>query len=328
MAGLDKPDQIRQRLLASGRDMLAPEGGAVVTVNRSGTAYTVDNSLGWVKEFEGRAVAMLEDTWTAFLLKQEGTAILMDDIHGGGHRRPIVVLDEGPARAESLLAVALRSRNEVLGAIILTGRRGAFDSTAHRVMTILANQAAGALRSGQLLEEMRDTAMRDGLTGLYNRRAFDEHLKQAIGREGRHDGGRFALLLIDIDHFKKLNDTFGHPAGDAALRHTAALLHGHLRTADQDARFGGEEFAVIVAGADEAGALHLAERVRHGIEKGQVIFDGARLAVTVSIGVAVWPRDGESGGELVAAADRALYAAKQGGRNRVIVATAAPAPAS
>ena len=328
MAGLDKPDQIRQRLLASARDMLAPEGGAVVTVNRSGTAYTVDNSLGWVREFEGRPVALLEDTWTAWLLKQEDTALLMDDIHGGGHRRPIVVLDEGSARAESLLAVALRSRNEVLGAIVLTGRRGAFDSTAHRVLTILANQAAGALRSGQLLEEMRDTAMRDGLTGLYNRRAFDEHLKQAIGREGRHDGGRFALLLIDIDHFKKLNDTFGHPAGDAALRHTAALLHGHLRTADQDARFGGEEFAVIVAGADEAGALHLAERVRHGIEKGQVIFDGARLAVTVSIGVAVWPRDGESGGALVAAADRALYAAKQGGRNRVMVAAAAPAPAS
>ena len=140
--------------------------------------------------------------------------------------------------------------------------------------------------------------MRDGLTGLYNRRAFDEHLKQAIGREGRQEGGRFALLLIDIDHFKKLNDTFGHPAGDAALRHTATLLHGHLRTADQDARFGGEEFAVIVAGADEAGALHLAERVRHGIEKGQLIFDGARLAVTVSIGVAVWPRDGASGPEL------------------------------
>jgi len=317
MAGLDKPALIRERLLVSAREMLAPEGGAVVTVNRSGTAYTVDNSLGWVKEFEGRPVALLEDTWTAWLLKQEDTALLMDDIHGGGQRRPILVLDEGSARAESLLAVALRSRNEVLGAIVLTGPRGAFDSSFLRVLTVLANQAAGALRSGQLLEEMRDTAMRDGLTGLYNRRAFDEHLKQAIGREGRQDGGRFALLLIDIDHFKKLNDTFGHPAGDAALRHTAALLHGHLRAADQDARFGGEEFAVIVAGADEAGAMHLAERVRHGIEKGQVIFDGARLAVTVSIGVAVWPRDGESGGELVAAADRALYGAKQAGRNRV-----------
>jgi diguanylate cyclase (GGDEF)-like protein len=324
MAGLEDPVLVRARLLACARELLAPEGGAVVTVNPSGTGYSVDNSLGWVQEFEGRQVALLEDTWTAWMLKQEDTALLMDDVHGGGgQRRPILVLDEGSARAESLLAVALRSRNEVLGAVVLTGRRGAFDSTGQRVLTVLANQAAGALRVGQLIQQAQDTAMRDGLTGLYNRRAFDEHLKQAIAREGRQEGGRFALLLIDIDHFKKLNDTFGHPAGDAALRHTAGLLHGHLRTADQDARFGGEEFAVIVAGADEAGALHLAERVRHGIEKGQVIFDGARLSVTVSVGAAVWPRDGATGPELVVAADRALYAAKQAGRNRVVVATAA-----
>jgi len=325
IADLDKPDDIRRRLLDSARNLLSPEGGAVVTLDPHGTAYSVDNSLGWMMEFEGRRVARLEDTWTAWLLKKEDTnALLMDDVHGGGHRRPILVLDEGSSRAESLLAVPLRVRNEVLGAIVLTGRRGAFDSTGQRVLTILANQAAGSLWAGQLIEQERETAMRDGLTGLYNRRAFDEHLKQAIGREDRRDGGRFALLLIDIDHFKKLNDTFGHLAGDAALRHTAALLKGHLRSGDQDARFGGEEFAVIMAGADEAGALHLAERIRRGIEKGQLIFDGARLSVTVSVGAAVWPRDGASGPELVAAADRALYSAKQGGRNRVVVATAAP----
>ena len=103
-------------------------------------------------------------------LKQEDAALLMDDVHGGGHRRPILV-DEGSSRAESLLAVALRSRNEVLGAVVLTGRRGAFDSTGQRVLTVLANQAAGALRVGQLIEQTKDTAMRDGLTGLYNRRS-------------------------------------------------------------------------------------------------------------------------------------------------------------
>ena len=328
MAGLSEVDKVRQRLLASARELLAPEGGAVVTVNSTGTAYSVDNSLGWVKEgeFEGRQVALLEETWTAWLLKQEDPAVLLDDLHGGTKRRPILVLDEGSGRAESILAVALRSSNEVLGAIVLTGKRGAFDSTGQRVLTVLANQAAGALRVGQLLQQAKDTALRDGLTGLYNRRAFDEHLKQAIGREGRQEGGKFALLLLDIDHFKKLNDTYGHPAGDAALRHTASLLHGHLRSADQDARFGGEEFAVIVAGAGEAGASNMAERIRHGIEKGQVIFDGARLAVTVSIGVAVWPRDGASGPELVVSADRALYAAKQAGRNRVVVAAPGVAP--
>ena len=320
IAGLDQPAQIRQRLLACARDLLAPEGGAVVTINPSGTAYSVDNSLGWVEGFEGRQVALLEETWTAWMLKQDDPALLLDDVHGSGSkRRPILVLDEGSGRAESILAVALRSRNEVLGAIVLTGRKGGFDSTGQRVLTILANQAAGALRVGQLIQQANDTAMRDGLTGLYNRRAFDKHLEENIGREGRISG-RFALVLLDIDHFKKLNDTFGHPAGDATLRHISKVMAAHLRAADQAARFGGEEFALILPGTEETGALQLAERVRAAIEKSHLVFDAARLAVTVSLGVAVWPRDGEPKADLIAAADRALYAAKQAGRNRVMVA--------
>jgi diguanylate cyclase (GGDEF)-like protein len=319
MAGLDDPVQVRQRLLGCARDLLAPEGGAVVTINPAGTGYSVDNSLGWVQEFEGRRVALLEDTWTAWLLKQDDPGLLLDDVHGGARRRPILVLDEGSSRAESLLAVALRSSNEVLGAIVLTGRRGAFDSTGQRVLTILANQAAGALRVKQLIQQAKDTAMRDGLTGLYNRRAFDEHLAEAIAREDRQQG-RFALVLLDIDHFKKLNDTFGHPAGDATLRHTSKVIAAHLRGSDQAARFGGEEFALILPATEEPGAVQLAERVRAAVEKSPLVHEGARLGVTVSLGVAIWPRHGPGKGDIVAAADRALYAAKQGGRNRVEVA--------
>ena len=323
MAGLDEPELVRQKLLASARDLLSPDGGAVVTINAAGTGYSIDNSLGWVQEFEGRRVALLEDTWTAWLLKQDDPGILLDDVHGGAKRRPILVLDEGSSRAESLLAVALRSGKDVLGAIVLTGRRGAFASTGQRILTILANQAAGTLRVRQLVQEARDTAMRDGLTALYNRRAFEKHLEEAISRENR-SSGRFALVLLDIDHFKKLNDTFGHPAGDATLRHAGKVMSAHLRTSDQAARFGGEEFALILPATDEAGAVLLAERVRGAIEKTPLVFEGAKLQVTISLGVAVWPRDGEGKGEIVAAADRALYAAKQGGRNRVEVAKPQP----
>ena len=319
MAGLDDPVLIRQKLLASARDLLFAEGGAVVTVNAQGTGYSVDNSLGWVQEFEGRRVALLEDTWTAWLLKQDDPSLLLDDIHGTAKRRPIFVLDEGSSRGESLLAVGLRSGKDVLGAMVLSGRRGAFGSTEQRVLTIIANQAAGTLRVRQLVQEARDTAMRDGLTALYNRRAFDKHLEEAISRENRQNG-KFALILLDIDHFKKLNDTFGHPAGDATLRHTSKVMIAHLRTSDQAARFGGEEFALILPATEEAGAVLLAERVRGAIETSPLVFEGAKLGVTVSLGVAVWPRDGEGKGEIVAAADRALYAAKQGGRNRVEVA--------
>jgi diguanylate cyclase (GGDEF)-like protein len=174
-----------------------------------------------------------------------------------------------------------------------------------------------------MIDHARDVASHDGLTSLYNRRAFNDFLERAVAREDRQ-GGHFALLLLDIDRFKKLNDTYGHPAGDAALRHTAQLLTHQLRKSDLAARFGGEEFAVLLASTDHAGAQHLAEKVRAEVEHGRLVYDGARLGVTVSIGVAVWPADGREPGALVAAADRALYAAKESGRNRVVSASTAP----
>jgi diguanylate cyclase (GGDEF)-like protein len=149
-----------------------------------------------------------------------------------------------------------------------------------------------------------------------------------VAREERRSGGSFALLMVDLDHFKKLNDTFGHPAGDAALKHAALTLRESIRKNDLVARYGGEEFTVILDGADLVKAGELAERVRTALAKGQIVFEGARLAVTASIGLAVWPGDGREAAALLAAADRALYAAKQAGRNRVVSAgsLAAAAP--
>src|SRR6185503_11249199 len=168
--------------------------------------------------------------------------------------------------------------------------------------------------------------VRDGLTGLYNRRAFDEMLGREMARHERQSG-RMALLLLDIDHFKSLNDTLGHLAGDAALRHVARVVLQALRKGDLPARYGGEEFAAILPATDESGALKLAERVRKALEAGQTVFEGARIAVTASFGTAVWPADGQEIDSLVAAADRALYAAKEAGRNRVVAASALRGPA-
>ena len=161
-----------------------------------------------------------------------------------------------------------------------------------------------------------ELAARDGLTGLYNRRAFDDHLARPVAREERQ-GGRFALLLLDIDHFKKLNDTFGHPAGDAALKHTARVLERHLRQGDEAGALRRRGVRGHPPGR-RRGRGRAAGRARaRRLEGSQVVFEGARLAVTVSVGVAVWPEDGREIEALLAAADRALYAAKQDGRNRV-----------
>lgn len=323
LAAQENVGPVHKLLLRSAGDLVPFEAGAVVMKDSQHTRYTIAATEGWAKEFKGREVGLVERTWAAWVLRNREEACLLDDLAGQQDSMPILVLDEGGSRAESLLAVPLRVRNKTLGALILLGRRGSFGASTARVLGTLANQAAATLSVIQLKELHKQRSVRDVLTGLYNRREFNRLLEQAIGREDRQKG-RFALLLLDIDHFKKLNDTFGHPAGDAALKNTAQVIETRLRKGDQAARFGGEEFVAILPGADEAGALHLADRIRSAVQQAELAFEGARLAVTISLGVAVWPQDGQDEDTLLAAADRALYAAKQAGRNRVVAASTLP----
>jgi diguanylate cyclase (GGDEF)-like protein len=324
IADINDAFSLQRRLLDASAELVPSGGSAVVTIDESRTRYHVDVATGWAEVFQGREVGLPERTWAGWILRSAEEPYLLDNIATHRDRMPILVLDEGAGHAESFLAVPLRARGDTLGALILTGRKGAIDATANRVIGILANQAAATLSLIQEKERAKKQAIRDGLTNLYNRREFNKLLTQAAGRADRGQGG-FSLLLLDIDHFKKLNDTFGHPAGDAALRNVARVLEPLLRSADLAARYGGEEFAAILSGTDEAGALHTAERVRAALEKSQVIYEGARLVLTASIGLAVWPADGKTEATILAAADRALYAAKQGGRNRVVAASTLPA---
>ena len=272
----------RTILLNSALELLpAAEAGAVLLVDNPLTRYRIDQGHGWVTAFEGREVAVTERTWASWVLLSAQEAFLLDDVAGRSERMPLLVLDEGWGRAESLLAIPLKAQQQTLGAVVLTGRRGAFDASAQRVLNILANHAAAVLLSHRAQEELKHQAVRDGLTGLYNRREFGKLLGQAIARGGRLQG-TFALLLFDIDHFKKLNDTYGHPAGDAALRNTAQVFERHMREDDQAARYGGEEFAAILPGADLAGAVRLAERVREAIEGSRVWSSRARASTSPS----------------------------------------------
>ena len=315
-----KPVEVRSLLLGAAEELVPFDGAAFLMLDEQRTRYEIEEAHGWAKEFEGRKVALLpekgvSDTWAAYALRSFDGQHMLDDVGS----MPILVLDEGRARAASLLYQPLRAANQTIGALLLTGARGAFDVRSGRILGLLANQVAATRHHIQLFEREKSQAVRDGLTHLYNRRAFAERLAQARAGEERR-GGAFSLLLFDLDHFKKLNDTYGHPAGDAALRNTARILERHSRAEDVPARYGGEEFALILQGADEAGALRLAERIRKTLEKDELVFEGARIKVTASIGVAQWPRDGREAEALIAAADRALYAAKQGGRNRVVSA--------
>jgi two-component system cell cycle response regulator len=173
-------------------------------------------------------------------------------------------------------------------------------------------------RQEGLLRKLYESSTRDALTGAYNRRHFEDRLRAEIAFAVRHatDCG---LLLLDLDHFKRVNDTHGHPAGDEVLRHLSAIAGHTLRTEDVFARFGGEEFAVILRGASTRGAGRLAERLREALAEQHARYEGREIPVTLSAGCAALscctkptPED------LVAVADRRLYLAKKAGRNRVV----------
>jgi two-component system cell cycle response regulator len=167
-------------------------------------------------------------------------------------------------------------------------------------------------------EQMYESALRDALTKAYNKRYFADRLDGEFRFARRHDTS-MALLMLDIDHFKKINDTYGHPAGDAVLVAVADALTRSVRNEDVVARYGGEEFAIILRSINVEGGRMLGERLRRMIELLQVDVGGPQpLKVTVSVGVAAFPESNvQNGVELVEAADTALYRAKNGGRNRI-----------
>lgn len=163
-------------------------------------------------------------------------------------------------------------------------------------------------------------ATTDALTGLGNRRLFDSSLGSEFSRARRY-GRALSLVILDIDHFKSINDTYGHPGGDAALKLLGRLIMSHIREQDTAYRYGGEEIAILAPEVEAAGAQFMAERLRAVIERSSLKHQGRTIAFTASFGVAAWTEDMPDARALVAAADAALYRAKDTGRNRVAVAS-------
>ena len=163
-------------------------------------------------------------------------------------------------------------------------------------------------------------AIHDSLTGLFNRAYLDDALPRELARCGR-DGSTIALLILDVDYFKNVNDTYGHDTGDLVLREVSRLVRGIVRAGDIPCRFGGDEIVAVMPGAPESEVAGVAERIRQRVSEERFGDENVQLAVTVSVGFAIYPAHAESSAELFRAADRALYAAKDAGRNRTMSAT-------
>lgn len=193
----------------------------------------------------------------------------------------------------------------------------AFSAKELDLLTKVTEQLGRLIYRILLDKETKAMATKDPLTGLYNRGVFKEKLAQEIRRADRF-GSPLALLVADLDHFKKINDNYGHLAGDETLRQIAALIKDSVRKNDTPCRYGGEEFVIILPLASVTDALAIAERLRERVEQYQIRFENFRIQITISIGIAVY--QGESAADFFEKADRATYSSKIKGRNRVSLA--------
>lgn len=216
----------------------------------------------------------------------------------------------------SVAIMPLVRSGRVLGALVIEADApGALTLEEARPLAVLGAVVAGSLELAWSYEEVDQRARTDTLTGLYNRMHFGEQLERMLKEADRN--GPLSLVLIDIDHFKQVNDGWGHEAGDAVLRHLARIVQAEVRTVDVCVRLGGEELAVLMGQTDSGRALEVAERLRSRIEATVVRHGGAEIAVTASFGVATYPETVTVRDRLFPSADEALYAAKREGRNCV-----------
>jgi len=224
--------------------------------------------------------------------------------------------------SSSQMCIPLISFGQALGLLVLdSDKKNAFNANDIQPLESVADICATAIQNAYYVDRVKQLAYLDGLTAIFNRRFFEMRIAEEIERARRLQSG-LGVLMIDIDHFKRLNDEFGHLLGDEVLRQVSSILHQQVRKIDVVCRYGGEEFAILLSQTTPQHSLAIADKLRRIVETWQ--FPGVARPVTISAGAANYPEHGLTRDELVQAADAGLYAAKQAGRNRVCLAPDAP----
>jgi two-component system cell cycle response regulator len=250
---------------------------------------------------------------SSFLLARESfPKMKLREINGYRH---LGLFTPGQARVPGNYPAVVEIAGDGMKIVIYCGEEGEGKAT-HNVLTGVAESLTTALRNAREHDRVKELSIRDSLTGLYNRRVLEEIL--AV-EESKRSPAPLAILLIDVDDFKAINDTFGHPAGDRVLSVLGKLLQDNCRRENIIARYGGEEFAVLLTntGLTQAAALQTAERLRNALGAQDFAFSGRKVRLTVSIGVAYSTGKSAVPESILAWADQALYQAKRSGKNRV-----------
>jgi diguanylate cyclase (GGDEF)-like protein len=262
-------------------------------------------SLEWAQSYEAGLERLLNGEYAACLLdfqlgERDGLTLIREAVSKGCHV-PIIFLTAETSEGVDIQAMDAGALDYLV--------KGEINTRS------LERSLRYALKLGETLGKLHRLATRDELTGLLNRREFDRILAEEEERSRRF-GRSLGLLMLDLDHFKKVNDTYGHPAGDAVIKAAAARIAGCVRTVDRVARYGGEEFAVMLAEVDGRVTFEAAQRIVKAVGAEPVVLpDGLNLSVTASAGSACFPNDGETSKRLILVADQALYRAKADGRN-------------
>jgi len=258
----------------------------------------IDEMPNLKKMAESGKSALISDTWA--------DPEWVKDVPGSGWIR-------------SYIGAPIKRKEKLLGFINLESAKPDFFKAKYlERLQALADQAAIAIENAQLFEEMEKLAITDSLTGLYNRRYFFAYAENEIERSKRYNKN-LSIIMMDIDHFKKINDNFGHQIGDQVLKEIADICLAILRKVDVMCRYGGEEFVVLLPETEVTNAAHAAERMCTAISSLRLKSEKGDVSVSVSIGVAEMEKSRGSFEKLLAAADAALYSAKETGRNRVRV---------
>lgn len=312
-AGQDDLDSTLAGILEIAEELMPVGEIAVLLVDEGTHALSVRAARGYAEGVEHLRIPMGEGITGR--CAEMGEILLISDLR----TEPAYI--QGVADALSEIALPLKIEGRVIGVLNAESRTlDAYGEDHVRALSVIAQQAAVVIRAAQLHEEARRLAITDPLTGLHNRRHFMDKLEEHL-RRGRRYGERLALILVDSDYLKTVNDRHGHLSGDRALQAVAEVLRNTLRDTDELARIGGDEFAALLLESEEARARTVADRLREGVHELQLLSDDGRpLWITVSAGIALFPEHGSDGKALLREADLALYRAKDAGRDSVAMA--------
>jgi diguanylate cyclase (GGDEF)-like protein len=316
-------ETVLEDLLDLSEQIVKSDLSAVVMLSEDLKNYELKRFRGGIDaKWRGKHFPNDGKTWVSWLMKNRDEPLLLTSVES--EKTNMSILFDGEQtdkKPGSFIGIPLKIKEQPVGALCIVGKeKEAFSSTHSRLLSILCNQASYIIDNARMYKKMEEMAITDGLTGLFNHRYFQEMLSRELARAERNSS-ELALILLDIDYFKKLNDTHGHPAGDAVLKWVSMLIRSEIRSVDIAARYGGEEFAVVLPDTGLKEGQKIAERVRSTMEKERIPHEKKLLNTTLSVGLACYPADAKTKKELIERADKALYTAKQEGRNRICTAS-------